>query len=522
MHAQIDKTSSIPLYIQIREDIRQSILSGTIKEGERLPAVTALAESKGVTAATIRRALQDLAEAGFVDSHVGRGTFVTRPEERAATDGSPIGRAKDPNTAASQKPEPSRRTEASIKAAHRLRASVARSLNEMMALAQRPGVIAFTRGIGSPETIEEGTLTRLTQIALAGGESLFHDYADPRGLPSLRKAIANLYAEQGLSVSPDQVLVTNGSQQAIALLAQRAAETGSRVVCETPCYAGVTNAFSAFGLDVETVPRTADGPDISKLPDDGEWADSIFYLCPVLHNPMGTDISAESRDEVAAWATKHGALILSDEVFRDLHPTGPKDAAPPDSFLRNPGPANAAILGSLSKSFISGLRVGWIVTSEERVRTLAQTKKFMDLGCPPLMQGIAQAFLEDPAGYRAHREKCREHYRTLRDETLSALRSHMPAGVSWTQPAGGFQLWVTLPKGYSSVELFLRAVEKGAAFLPGPLQDINNRYMNSFRLCYGSLSPEEIETGIGRLAEATKEFLEETPTDEGFAGLGDF
>jgi 2-aminoadipate transaminase len=166
--------------------------------------------------------------------------------------------------------------------------------------------------------------------------------------------------------------------------------------------------------------------------------------------------------------------------------------------------------------------VGWLVTSEERARDLAQIKKLMDLGCPPLMQGIAQAFLEDDDGYRAHRARILEHYRALRDATLDALERHMPKGVSWTHPEGGFQLWVTLPQGYSSVELFLRAVEKGAAFLPGPLQDINNRFMNSFRLCYGSLGADEIAEGIKRLADATREFLSETPGDTGFAGLGDF
>ena len=102
------------------------------------------------------------------------------------------------------------------------------------------------------------------------------------------------------------------------------------------------------------------------------------------------------------------------------------------------------------------------------------------------------------------------------------LEKHMPESVSWTKPNGGFQLWVTLPKGFSSVELFLRSVEKGAAFLPGPLQDINNRFMNSFRLCYGSLSPNEITEGIRRLAEAVREYLAETPGDAGMAGLGDF
>ena len=520
---KLDKTSSTPLYIQIREDLRRSIVSGSLKAGERLPPVTALAAEKGVTAATIRRALQDLTEEGLIFSHVGRGTFVanegTRKEASKAADR--LGNENRGNTHHSAVNN-HRPAEESIRAAQRLRQSVTRSLSEMMNLAQKPGMIAFTRGIGAPGTIEKGILASLAQKALAGGEELFHDFGDPRGLLPLRKAIAELYTEQGLQVSPDQILVTSGSQQAVALIAQQAAENGHPIICETPCYTGVSNAFSAFGLQVETVQRNEEGPDLSHISAEGNFSGTIFYLCPVLHNPMGTDISEKSRKEVAAWARKNNATILSDEVFRDLHFTGPDSNPIPLSFLADPGPDRAIILGSLSKTFISGLRVGWIVTSEERVRALTQIKKAMDLGCPPLMQGIAQVFLEDKKGYRAHRIRIREHYRILRDATLSALKSFMPPEVSWTVPEGGFQLWITLPRGFSSIELYLRSVEKGVAFLPGPLQDINNRFINSFRLCYGSLAKEDISEGIRRLGEAIREYIDESPGETGFAGLGDF
>ncbi len=515
----VDKTSTVPLYIQIREDLRRSIVSGKLSPGERIPPATALAAEKDVTVATIRRALQDLTDEGLVFSHVGRGTFVAETVETSETRTSDSARDPKPDTRDNTNRS---REGASLKEGRTLRKNLTRSLNEMMNLAQKPGIIAFTRGIGSPDLIEKGILTRLAQSALSGGEEIFHDYGDPRGLLPLRSAIAGLYAEQGIAVSADQILVTSGSQQAIALLAQQAAENGRKVLCETPCYTGVSNAFSAFGLDIDTVPRGADGPDLSRIPASEDWQDALFYLCPVLHNPMGTDISREKRLEAIDWAQRSGAVIVSDEVFRDLHLTGKGASPTPDSFLKDPGPERAVVIGSLSKSFISGLRVGWLVTSSERVRDLAQIKKLMDLGCPPLMQGIAQAFLEDPTGYRAHRARIQDHYKTLRDVTLAALEKNMPKGVSWTHPEGGFQLWVSLPEGYSSVELFLRAVEKGTAFLPGPLQDINNRFMNSFRLCYGSLKADEIAEGIRRLGEATSEYLGQSGSGDDFAGYGDF
>ena len=504
-----DKTSTTPLYIQIREDIRRDITSGRLSPGDRLPPVTSLAADRDVTAATIRRALQDLIDEGLVTSHVGRGTFIADGSQNEARDQVHAAEGSDQLSAFPSAGSGTRR----------LRQSVSRSLNDMMSLAQKPGVIAFTRGISDPGTVESGILTKLAQEALADGEEMFRECGDPRGLPSLRKAIAALYRRQDLDVSPDQILVTSGSQQAVALLAQQAAENGTSVICETPCYTGVTNAFSAFGLPVETVIRDEDGPDLSQLPARTRADGSLLYLCPVLHNPMGTDISPARRDEVALWARENGATLVSDEVFRDLHFN---ETPVPLSFLKDPGPERTVILGSLSKSFISGLRVGWLVTSEERVRSLTGIKKAMDLGCPPLMQGIARAFLENENGLAAHRLRITGHYRILRDITLAALGRYMPEGVTWTRPQGGFQLWVTLPEEYSCVELFLRAVEKGAAFLPGPLQDIDNRFHRSFRLCYGSLSAEEIETGIRRLAGATREYLAGNPGGTAYPGHGDF
>jgi len=502
-----DKTNQIPLYIQIRDHLKAEIRSGALTPGQRLPSVADMAQEYSVTAATIRRALQDLAEERLISSHVGRGTFVLDPSSSvpAASARAWFDAACAPGASA---PE-------DHSSARKIRESLERGLGDLMSLANKPGIIAFTRGIADPDTIEKGILERLVLRALSRGEELFRDYGDPRGMEPLREEIARLYREQGLDVRVENILVTSGSQQAISLIAQQAAESRTPVLCETPCYSGVTNAFNAFALPFETLPRGADGPDPESLGPASEG--TILYLCPVLHNPSGTDISDERRKGLVRWAEENDAVLLADEVFRDLH-----FGSAPLSFLAEPGPKRTIILGSLSKSFISGLRVGWIVSSPERIESLTAIKKAMDLGCPPLMQGIAREFLADDAGYRAHRERIVLHYQARRDEALKALDAYMPAGAAWSVPAGGFQLQVSLPERFSSVELYLRSIDKGAAFLPGPLQDIDNRFLHTFRLCYGSLSEKDIREGIRRIGEAAGEYLAGTGTARAGAGFGDF
>ena len=504
----VNKNSEQPLYAQIRDALQQAVQDERLRAGERLPTVAAFAEQIGVTQATIRRALEDLSKAGLIVSHVGRGTFVNSPEVKTGP--------HTPTSAGSVTP-PELASPESVLAARRLRMGVARSLNELMALAKRPGLIQFTRGVPEGGTLRNGVLNELVSDALQAGQEQYLGYGDPGGMPELREEIARRASTDGLHISPEQVLITSGSQQAIALLAQAASENQQRVICETPCYRGVTNAFGAFGHWVETVVRDHDGPLPERLHRFRDGKPSLFYLCPELHNPMGTDLLPERRKILIDWAGEQGTLIVSDEIYHDLRLEGTS----PPSFLSAPGADQAVVIDSLSKTFMGGLRVGWLISSAERVRSLSTLKQAMDIACPLLMQGIALALLRS-GEYDAHVQQVTEYYRTRRDLTLEALQRFMPEGVSWTRPQGGFQMWIELPSGYSSVALFLLAIERGVAFIPGPMQDINHRFMSALRLCYGFVEPEQLTEGIELLADAASELLKSPPGESGLSGLGDF
>ncbi len=507
---KIKKDSGEPLYIQIRNAIEDAVKKGNLKPGDQLPAVTTLAREIGVTHSTIRRAFEDLTAQGLIGSHVGRGTFILDPGKQAQkeTPSSP-----DKNSAAD-----SRINGEFTTAARRLRMGIAKSLEALMDLAKRPGLIHFTSGVPDPALLEGGVLARLTKSALKSGEEKYYIYGEsPLGLKELREVLAERFNAEGMNITADNILITNGSQQAASILAQSALENKQRVICETPCWLGIPRAFGAIGHWVETVSRDRDGVIIKKLERFNGGPHSLLYLCPEFHHPMGTDLSAERQTQIINRARAQNTDILADEIFHDLRFEGPLRK----SIMVEAGKKNCFVMGSLSKSFMVGLRIGWLIGDEERIKSLCNLKRSIDLGSPALMQGIALSLLKS-GEYDTHLEKAREHYRIRRDTIIETLEQNMPRGVTWTRPDGGFHMWVELPKGYSSIALFLHAVERGVAFLPGPMQDLDHRFINAFRVSYSGITPDQIKAGIKNLGKAVKELLKGAPNDPGLSGLGDF
>ncbi len=506
---RLDRESDIPLYAQIRDGIIKAIKDNKLDAGSRLPAVAVFSKQLGVTQTTILRAFEDLIEAGYMASHVGRGSFVTDPSDNSANRN-----IKD--TLLLRSPLEPFDPELTI-AARRLRMGAAKSLEALQVLSRRPGLIQFSQGVPDISILQPGLLSEMTLEALKRDQAMYQDYGDPMGMLELREIISQKYKSEGVDISPEEILITSGSQQAISLIAQYALENNYRTICESPCYQGVPNAFGAIGHWVETIPRDRYGPIPEKLKAVSNNRNSLLYFCPEMHNPMGTDISVERMKIFVNWAKENKILLIADEIYHDLRIEGEA----PVSILSNYGKDNSIVVGSLSKSFICGLRIGWLITGKDRINSLIGLKRAMDIACPPLMQGIALASLAT-GKYGEHIIRAREHYKIRMDATHQALKKNMPAGVSWTIPNGGFQLWVEMPSGYSSITLYLLAIEKGVVIIPGPQMDVDHRFTNGFRLAYGSLEVHQIVEGIELLAAAVKDLLKGTPGEPGLSGLGDF
>ncbi len=476
---RLTPNGGIPLYQQIENAIRAAVEAGQLKNGERIPSVVDLAKKLGINKLTVVKAFQKLEKTGLVRSEVGRGTFVS------------IG-------AMEQQPAPpdADRAPELARSIRRLREGYSRGLRELLMVERRPGTINLSGGVPNPDTVAEGLLERLCSEVLAHNPRRLYEYAGPAGLPELREAISKRLDARGTVISPDEIIITNGSQQALSLAALVAREEGRTAVCETPTYSAVPDLFMIYGAMVQSVAREAgtSALNLEQLSAACAGRPIVLYVCPDFQNPTGETMTAHHRRDLAQWVQRNDALVIVDEIFRDMRFEGDE---PPSLFAMLP-PGRRILVSSISKSFMTGLRCGFLAADRPIVNELLVFKRFLDLGGPSLTQAIAAAFLRK--GYDAHLQKIRAAYKQRRDAAVAALEQHMPKGVSWTRPEGGFQLWVTMPPAISSIQLFLQAVEAGVAIVPGPAHDVDGRFLNCFRLGYGYCPPEEIRTGIARLA----------------------
>lgn len=310
---------------------------------------------------------------------------------------------------------------------------MSKALYDIMNLARRPGIIELTHGVPDPGILPEQFIEGVCRDVLKNGSKNLIQTTDPMGMYELREEIAGRYSKSGVGISPEHVLITNGVSQGVSLIAQAAREDSRTLLCETPCFLGIANAFSAMGNWVETVKRDEAGPGMDQLRRISGENSHLLYLCSYLHNPTGRNISTARTAEIAQWARKTGNTVVSDEIFRDLR----FDASSQADFLSELGPEQTIVVSSLSKTVMTGLRLGWIITSKERVKELARLKKLMDHACPTFIQAMAHAIFTT-GKYDELTAALRSTYKRRMTVMLKSLEKMMPEGVTWSTPEGGF------------------------------------------------------------------------------------
>jgi 2-aminoadipate transaminase len=369
-------------------------------------------------------------------------------------------------------------------------------LTAILSLAASSDVITFSGGFPAPETFPVDVLRRLTQRLLDEDAAVALQYSPTEGLPSARATIADmLVRNQGQPVGADEVLVTSGGIEALQLLARTFIEPGDRVLVESPTYLGAIMAFGGFEASVEGVGVDADGLRVDEL----ETAlargtrPKLVYVIPDHQNPTGLSLSADRRAALVDVCRRHGVLIVEDVAYRDL---GFDGHAPPS--LLSLGPDVVVQIGTFSKIFMPGVRLGWAVGPRLVTAAMTAAKQNSDQCSGAFGQLLMSAYVSE--GHLHHNlVGARRLYESRATTMLAALGAHMPDGVTWTVPSGGFFVWLTAPHGVDARALSDAATRLGVAYVPGAPFFTEPRGDNCFRLAYSRATEPDITEGIRRL-----------------------
>lgn len=365
--------------------------------------------------------------------------------------------------------------------------------------AQTHDVVRLAMGSPAPEAIPAAVFQGLARAALGADASDAYDYGPTDGEPGLRLALLDFLEQQGTPTEPDRLLVTAGGMQGLDLAFKLFVERGDLVAVESPTYTNATGVISSYEGELLEVPLDRDGMVVEALPELAAGrAPKAIHVIPNAQNPSGTTLSLERRRHLLELAAGWGAVIVEDDPYGLLRFEG----APLPSLVELSGEA-PWVLGvrTFSKIIAPGLRVGWVVADPTIVKRMVDAKQGMDTCTNVPAQRLLQLFLER-GQMDTHLAGLRIEYRHRKLAMQESLRRHFGAAAEFTDPDGGFFLWVTLPEHVDTGVLFEVALREGVADVPGPSFSPSGRYANQLRLCFSAVGPERIEEGVRRLRRA--------------------
>lgn len=393
----------------------------------------------------------------------------------------------------------------------------ASEIRALFSVASRPEVVSLAGGMPNLTALPLDTLSaQVAQIIAEDGLTALQ-YASAHGLPLLREQVCDVMALEGINAHPDDVVVTVGSQMGLDLVARLFCDPGDVVVAEGPSYVGALGSFASYQAQVVHVAMDEHGLVPEELRSALRQARNagqrvkLLYTIPNFHNPAGVTLAVERRAEILEICRAYDVLVVEDNPYGLLGLDGQTYPA-----LRSMDPDNVVYLGSFSKTFASGLRVGWVLAPHAVREKLVLATESATLCPPTLNQAIVSRYLATH-DWQGQLKQFRENYRERRDAMLSALEQYLPPGCTWTKPDGGFYVWVTVPEGVNTQAMLPRAVAARVAYASGTGFYTDGSGSRQLRLSYCYPTPERIREGVRRLAAVL-----ESETDLGhvFGGVG--
>lgn len=378
----------------------------------------------------------------------------------------------------------------------RMKSSIIR---ELLKYTMQPDMISFAGGMPAPELFPVRDFQEACRWVLEHDAERALQYGPTEGHAPLKDYLIESMARYELPAKRENILFTNGSQQALDLLGRIFIEEGDKIITGRPTYLGAIQAWDAYEPVYITVPLDDDGMRMDELEKAlvANPGAKFIYVLPNFHNPAGTTIPLERRYRLVELAARHGCLIIEDDPYGQLRFEG-EDICPIFAMHKE----NTIYLSTFSKTLSPGLRLGWIVGPEKIIARLVQAKQGCDLHSSSLIQFLAYDICSRGL-VRAHVRQIRQVYRERRDVMLRCMEENFPKGVSWTRPQGGLFLWVRMPEDVDAEDVLKIALEEKVAFVPGrAFYPGGNDGRCCMRLNFSYSRPEIIEEGIKRLGRA--------------------
>ena len=419
------------------------------------------------------------------------------------------------------------------------------AIREILKITQKPKVISFAGGLPAPEIFPTERILEATErvIKLQGRQAL--QYGLTEGFPPLRELTIRHMSRYGIHCNLENVLITSGSQQALDLIGKILVDPGDKIVVEEPSYLGALQAWNAYQAEYLTVETDEDGMRIDSLENVLKTGEAKFiYALPNFQNPTGRTLPLDRRIALVELSGKYGVPIIEDDPYGQLRFEGENlptlvalDAQKqPENADNCFVCGNVIYLSTFSKTLCPGFRVAWMVAPEAVIARLVQAKQGTDLHTSTFAQMVApeaviarlvqakqgtdlhtSTFAQMVAYETArggfldqHVREIRRVYQERRDLMLSLFDELMPPGVTWTRPAGGLFLWITLPESLNAADLLPKAIEQSVAFVPGSPFYAHGGGENTLRINFSNAQPEQIQLGVERLARVIRQELSVT------------
>jgi len=378
--------------------------------------------------------------------------------------------------------------------------SIIRETLKMMAT---PGMISLGGANPAPELFPLREFEEACRYVLKHEGAQALQYSVTEGYPPLKQYLMEKMHKYGVPAQQENILIVNGSQQALDLVGKVFIDPGDTILTDRPTYLGAIQAWTAYEARFVTVPLDEDGTRVDLMEDVLKREPVKFIYClPNFHNPAGVTLSLERRQKLVDLAAKYGVFIVEDDPYGELRFEG-EDITPVVVLHKE----NTVYLSTFSKTLAPGIRLGWIVAPDRVVSKLVQAKQGADLHTSIFTQMVASDICQRGI-LRQHVKIIRDTYKQRCDVMLDAMSRYLPAGITWTHPQGGLFLWVVLPEGTNAMEVLKSAVQEKVAFIPGfAFYPDGVSGQNTLRLTFATASPQMIEEGIKRLARAIEKEL---------------